>query len=314
MFLSKIYGEAQKLLFIRLYGLYEKGFVSLLYITSISSYIIDVLHNPRLSICTNEHALISEIEFDVELFYEIRTYNSSLKLNDCMKYLLTLEHMISSPLLTQYQVIMLQRLAASFLQQTAFILNMETYSHENKLRYKANKISHHMLKLAAKFGCITDMMYIAMYYYKTLRYMEALSIIEMMKVTLAQPYVMNRPNVDAEKYIEAVGGQTWSTKMRQAIACYITLENRINYINELVPAQQSSSLQNNGTSLYVPSFIMLHMLEVLCYRYVESLRAQTALDDLHTLFHYDQGQLIPLDYRDISWKILQICQQVTRNL
>ncbi|XP_062579121.1 uncharacterized protein LOC134241041 [Saccostrea cucullata] len=313
MFLSKIYGEAQHQLFIRLYGLYEKGFVSLLDITSISSYIIDAIHNPRLSICTDEHALIPEINFDIELFYEMRTYGSSLELNDCIKYLLTLEHMISLPLLTQYQVVMLRRLAASFLQQTAFILNTEAYFHENKLRYISDKISRHMLNLAARFGCITDLMYIAMYYYKTHRYMEALSIIEMTKVKLSQPCLMNRPNVDAEKYIEAVGGQTWSTKMRQALACYIKLENRINYISELVPEQQSS-LHNNGTSLYVPPFIMMNMLEVLCYTYVDTDKAQRALDDLQTLVHYDEGQLIPLDYMDITWTILEICQQVTRNL
>lgn len=64
MFLSNIYGEAQSTLFTRLYKLYEKGIALLLHSSSIRSYIINVLCNPRLTICTGEHSLISEIELD----------------------------------------------------------------------------------------------------------------------------------------------------------------------------------------------------------------------------------------------------------
>ncbi|XP_062606044.1 uncharacterized protein LOC134267848 [Saccostrea cucullata] len=67
MFLSKIHGDKQHQLFIRLYGLYEKGITFLLLSPSISSYIINVLHNPRLSICADEHNLISETQFDLNL-------------------------------------------------------------------------------------------------------------------------------------------------------------------------------------------------------------------------------------------------------
>lgn len=93
--------------------------------------------------------------------------------------------------------------------------------------YIADKMSCHMLKLAAKFGCVSDMLYIAMYYYKTLRYREALSVIEMTKVKLAQPYMMYRRHVDRERYIEDVWGQSWSTKMRQAVAMDIPLDNKL---------------------------------------------------------------------------------------
>ncbi|XP_061165979.1 uncharacterized protein LOC133174891 [Saccostrea echinata] len=315
MFLNKIHGEAQHQLFIRLYGLYEKGLAFLLHSPSIKSCIINVLHNPRLSICTDEHSLISEIEFDRNLYGEIHRYYTVFKLDiqGCMRYLHKTERMIGSSLLTQYQVQMLQKLTASVLQLTVFIFHMETYIHKNKLRYRADKITCHMLKLAAKFACITDMLYIAMYYYKTLRYMEALSIIEMIKVKLASQYVMHRSNVDTEMYTEALGGQSWSKKMRQAVAWDIGLDIEIHYISELIPEQQSA-LQNYCPSLYVPPLILLYMLEILCYRHVDTMRAQTAPDDLQTLVYYDQGQLIPLDLRDISWQILGICQQVTGNL
>ncbi|XP_062618882.1 uncharacterized protein LOC134280489 [Saccostrea cucullata] len=314
MFLSKIHGDKQHQVFIRLYGLYEKGLAFLLQCPSFRTYIFNFLHNLRLSICTDEHTLISEVDFDENLYDEILRIDTIRKLDiqRCMKYLQTIEQMINLHLLTQYQAIMLQKLTADVLQQTAFILYMETYTHLNKLSYRVDKMFCYMLKLASKFGCITDMMYRAMYYYKTLRYTEALSIIEKV-VKLAQPYVMYWYNEDTEMYIEAVGGQSWSTKMRQAVAWIILLNNKIHYISELLLEQQSA-MENGWSFLCIPSFVLLYMLEILCYRHIDTIRAQTALDDLQALVHYDQGHFIPLLLRDISWQILGICQQVTGNL
>ncbi|XP_062572650.1 uncharacterized protein LOC134234590 [Saccostrea cucullata] len=167
MFLSKIHGDKQHQLFMRLYGLYEKGLAFLLHSPSIRSCIINVLHNPRLSISTDDHTLISEIDFDVSLYNEIQRLGTSYKLNiqGCIRYLHTIEQMISSSLLTKYQVIKLHKATADVLQNTAFILHVETFTHKKKLRYRADRMSYHMLKSAAKFGFISDKLYIAMYYY-----------------------------------------------------------------------------------------------------------------------------------------------------
>ena len=169
-----------------------------------------------------------------------------------------------------------------------------------------------MLKLAAKFGFVSDLLYIAMYLYKTFRHREALSVIEMTKVKLAQPGLMYNGGVDPERYTEAVGGRSWSYKMRHAVAYDIELLHHICYINELTPEQQSSSL-NHERFLFIPPFILLHMLEFLCCRHVDPMRAQAALDDLQVLVHHDQGVLIDKTDRDISWEILGICQQMTGN-
>ncbi|XP_061165917.1 uncharacterized protein LOC133174835 [Saccostrea echinata] len=315
MFLNKIHGDKQYQLSIRLYGLYEKGLAFLLHSPSIRSYIIKVLHNPRLSICTDERTLISEAEFDINIFKEIYRQDTlfTSNLECCMRYLHTIEQMIDAPLLTEYQVIMLQKLTADVLKQTVFILHMKTNAYTNKLSYRNDKIYCHMLKLAAKFGYITDMLYLAMYYYKTLRYTKAMSITEMIKVKLAKPYVMNRFNVNKEMYTEAVGGLTWSKKMRYAVAWTIRLDNDIHYIGELIQEQMSAQL-NNWPHLEVSPLILLYMLEILCYRHVNTMREQTFLRELQTLVHFDQGQLMDPLYKDISWQILGICQQVTGNL
>uniref|UniRef100_K1R5N6 Uncharacterized protein C3orf59 n=1 Tax=Magallana gigas TaxID=29159 RepID=K1R5N6_MAGGI len=317
MFLTKVHGSAQNRLFLQLYELYKKGLACLLQSPSIRSYIIDVLYNPRVFVCTDENFMKSEVDCDVELGYEIvdriTCYSGlNIDLHSCVKYLYGIEKWVDLRL-THYQVFMLQRLAAYFLRNTAVVLhNMYTNTRANKRMYIADKMSRHMLKLAAKFGNVSDMLFIAIYYYKTLRYREASSLIKITKAKLAQPYLMYNGCEDRERYIEAVGGQSLSTKMRQAVAKDIILDTRIFYISELIPEQQSA-LQNVVHVLYIPVFVMLHFLEFLCYRHIDTTLSQAALDELQVLVHHDQGLYVPDLLRDISWEILGICQQITGN-
>ncbi|XP_052722336.1 uncharacterized protein LOC128193116 [Crassostrea angulata] len=269
MFVSKVHGSAQNRLFLQLHELYKKGLACLLQSPSIRTYIIDVLYNPRLTICTDEKLIAPE----------------------------------------KYQNIKLQKLTANMFQHMAFILkNMQTNTSGNKEIYVADKNSCDILKLAAKFGFVSDLLYIAMFYYKTVRYMEALSVIEMTKVKLAQPYLMYGGPVDRERYTEAVGGQSWSTKMRQAVAFDIRLDTKICFISELIPEQQSA-LQIGYITLSIPMFAMLHFLEFLCYRHIDGTLSQAALDDLHHV----QGRYVN-GGGAIYWEILGICQQITGNL
>nr|XP_022298618.1 uncharacterized protein LOC111107630 [Crassostrea virginica] len=314
MFLNKVHGVAQRNLFTQLNGLYEKGIAFLLQNPSISSYIMDVLCNPRLSVCTDERTLISEVMLDRDLFEEIYISDTVIvKINVpiCIKYLSVVEQLIRSPL-RQIQAPMLQKLTATVLQTSAFVLH-EMYTNTsggNKQMYIADKRSCYMLKLAAKFGSVSDLLYIAMYFYQTSRHREALSVLEMTKVKFAQPGLMYKGHVHPERYTEAVGGRSWSYKMRHAVAYDIILYNDICYIYEFTPEQQSSSL-NHKKVLHIPPYVLLHMLEFLCCRHVDPMRAQAALDDLQVLVHHDQGLLVHFVLRDISWEILGICQQMT---
>uniref|UniRef100_K1PXE4 Uncharacterized protein C3orf59 n=1 Tax=Magallana gigas TaxID=29159 RepID=K1PXE4_MAGGI len=316
LFLTKVNGSAQNRLFLQLHELYNRGLSCLLQSSSIRSYIIYVLYNPRLSICTDESTMRSEVDYDLELVLESNRANSyTADLCGLTKAIHTIEQLLESPL-THNQVVTLQNLTTSLFRNTAFQPHntfMYTNTGINKQMYIADKTFCHMLKLAAKFGCISDMLYIAMHYYKTLRYREALSVIEMTKVKLAQPYLMYRGRVDKERYTEAVGGQSWSTKIRQAVAVDIVLYNEICCISELIPEQQSA-LQNRKPILRIPVFVMLHFLEFFCYRHIDTTLSQAALDELQVLVHHDQGLYVDDIHRDISWEILGICQQITGNL
>ena len=310
MFLNKVHGEAQRNLFTKLHGLYEKGIAFLLQSASISSFIMDVLCNPRLSVCTDECTLISSVVQDGELFGGIFFMDNMHVL--CNNPHTIIKHIVEQLLrtsLTKCKITLLQKHTATILQISAFLLH-DMYtdtSGGNKQMYIADKRSCYMLKLAAKFGCVSDLLYIAMYFYHTFRHREALSVIEMTKVKLAQPGLMSLTHVDSERYTEAVGGRSLSYKMRHAVAYVIRLFSHICYINELTPEQQSNSL-NQGRILLIPPFVLLHMLEFLCYRQVDPMRAQAALDDLQVLVHH-----VPVFFRDISWEILGICQQMTGN-
>lgn len=63
-------------------------------------------------------------------------------------------------------------------------------------------------------------------------------------------------HVDQEMYNEAVRGQSLSTKMKEAVAQNITLDNAVFYINDLIPEQQTSSLQGRNF-VFIPPFVLL---------------------------------------------------------
>nr|XP_022340884.1 uncharacterized protein LOC111135261 [Crassostrea virginica]XP_022340885.1 uncharacterized protein LOC111135261 [Crassostrea virginica] len=323
MFLNKIHGAAQRKLFAQLYGLYEKGIAFLLLIPSINSCIMNILCNQILYVRTDENSLVSELALDREFFTEIFANGSTVGLKDiksCIKYLHIVEQLITcSSSLTECQILMLQKQTATILQRCAFtsyyiLLDMYLNKPNAKKRmYTVDKRCCYMLKLAAKFGFVSDLLYIAIYFYKTFRHREALSVLEMTKIKLAQPGLMYNRQVDPEMYTEAVGGEPRFKKMRNAVVFDMYLDNSSScmFVPELTPEHMSSSLLKSG--LFILPGILLHMLEFLCCRHVDPMKARAALDDLQVLVHQDQGITVPVLYKDISWEILGICQQMTGN-
>ncbi|XP_052683465.1 uncharacterized protein LOC128163836 [Crassostrea angulata] len=313
LFLSRIYGEDQRNLFRRLYHLYEKGFFLLLHISSMIHYIPQGFIFPGRLIVSGDCNLGSEYVFDFKLSEEIKNCDrlSVNNLQDCAKALLVIEQLIYLPL-NSYTVIMLQQITATILQRTAFVLhNKYIDKNDNKNIYIRDKKACHLLRLSMKFGYLSDMLYIAMFYYKTFRYKEALSIIDISKVKMSQPYVM-LDEAQRWAYTEAVGGRPWFIKMRQAMTKNLILDNKICYITELLLEQQSSYLGNRHY-INIPPCILLCLLEYLSCRHNDTLRSQTALDNLQALVNNKDVIVHDLTL-DISWEILGICQQITGNI
>ncbi|XP_078330641.1 uncharacterized protein LOC144624629 [Crassostrea virginica] len=123
VFLSKVYGRAQHDLFNRLHGFYEKGLINcLLDIPSIDKYVRNVQCNPELTICTDENTLISENEVFEEVLNDMfDQLASNRNIFLCMKTLRIIEQMVGSSL-TQYEVVILQKITCTVLQSAAFML------------------------------------------------------------------------------------------------------------------------------------------------------------------------------------------------
>ncbi|XP_062611119.1 uncharacterized protein LOC134272967 [Saccostrea cucullata] len=307
MFLSKIHGDKQTQLFVRLHALYEKGLISLLHSSSIWPYVLKVLHNPRLSICLDVGNLLSEFEFDSTLFNCIisQSVQGIQNLFHCVKCLRAVEQLINRPL-TPYHVVTLQKHTASILPEIVFILsNMYIKTSRNKMMYIVDSLSHRLLRLTDKFGGISDIVYMAMYYYKTMRFVDALFVTEMTKVLLSYKSTLY---CTTDIYTEALRGWPLTSKMRFFTRWNIYLSNCIIYINELLP-EQLSSIQERQTQLVIPVVVLLYMLEIFCYRHVDTSKIQIAL----CYFQHLVQACIPVDLKDISWQILGICYQVTEN-
>ncbi|XP_062569347.1 uncharacterized protein LOC134231401 [Saccostrea cucullata] len=310
MFLSSIHGDKQNQLFIRLYTLYEKGLITLLHSPTIWPYVLKVLHNPGLSISTDEGNLLPEYKFYSTLF-ECTPWGGVLgkeNLHHCIKCLRAVEQLINTPL-TPYHVVSLLRHTNSILRDIAFILYNMYKTCRNKMFYIVDRMSHRLLKLTCKFGCISDMVYMAMYYYKTMRFVDALLVIE--TTIVIQSYKANK-SYTPSRHTEVSRGRSLISKIRFFTSGNTYLNNKICYINELLPEQQSC-IQERRAVLTIPVLILLHMLEILCYLHVDVSKVHTALCNLQQLVHHPENISIPKDQEDISWQILGICYQVTGN-
>lgn len=92
------YGSIQINLFLQLDELYKEGLACLLQSSSIRSYIIDVLYNPKPSICTDENVLLSMSEVENDLDLALGFY-FTLILRDPRNYIKaikTIEHLVES--------------------------------------------------------------------------------------------------------------------------------------------------------------------------------------------------------------------------
>jgi hypothetical protein len=185
--------------------------------------------------------------------------------------------------------------------------------HTLKQWYKLDRIVCNMLKLASRVGTVSHSMYLALYYYRTGRYTEALQITYFTKQRLSQPYILYN-DADRRRYSEAVGRMSLSKKMNAAWLSHMILRCEVHYIEELI-LEQVVGRQNGIPALLGSPFLISDMLLVLSHHRLGN-RSQSlqSLTDIQTLLVYDDGEYVPLLFRDLSWQILGICQHVVGDL
>lgn len=111
---------------------------------------------------------------------------------------------------------------------------------------------------------------------------------------------------DLENDAETTRGHSLSSLFRNTIRISVFLSTDISYIDELIPEQEFAK-ESLNRRLNIPGSVILHMLEFLCFRHVDSVRARESLDSLQVVVQGVLGDAI-------SWEILGICQQIAGNI
>lgn len=313
MFLTKIYGSAQRNLFCKLYAMYERGPLCILDCPSIQS--IDtspsLYSNKRLNTNNTINLFLKEFYNELEVHALPREFNYQT----CIRTLKSIATLRKSNL-EEIQALVVQLTYVSMLQNKAFyLLSLRSDDNLYRLVHNIDEESCRAIMLSAKFGSVSDQIFHAMYLYRVKKYMEALFILEKVKDRLKRPYMLHLGNLDPENTFEmtACPGKSLSEVVIHSFVFSVKLMNKIFYIDELV-TEQVHSQRNPWLTIFIPPFVLLLMLEFLCYRHVDIQKAQNALDELSVLMHSTKDSYLIYEFRDISWQILGICQEMAGNL
>eukprot|EP00105_Crassostrea_gigas_P036483 XP_019920631.1 PREDICTED: uncharacterized protein LOC109617970 [Crassostrea gigas] len=314
--LSTVKGaHARRCLLEQLNMYYEMGVTCLLHSPTVKTMIEPVICNSFVRI----EPLLNHIKSAADTDYCIRREiydkffsQQNIRNNYLMLRLITV---LMNQSFTEYETLTLQQCTADVLKGTAFI-NLSTSSSSdctNKKVYRSDRLTCNLLKLAGRFGHLSCLLYLAMYFYRTCRYGEALHVTALIKSRLTHPYIMYN-TVDRERYNECVAGWSLSKRMKKAWVNSVLLDKDGYYIPELILEQRA--LKDNAiVSLRISPYVMTDMLSVLCnYKLGNRSQCLQSMTDLQTLLLYDDGRYVPLILRDLSWQILGICQHVVGDL
>jgi hypothetical protein len=310
MFTNKVVGAARMALLGQLYHYHNMGIYCLLLSPTLRSILQPVLSCLPFVIRFTDN----DLDLDNTAYQEIvGTSIPSGELYHTLMLLSAVDKLLRLSL-SPYQALALQYYTAEVLVHTAFgIISLLHNTRRNV--YRIDRIACSMLKLAARIGPVCYALYLALYYYRTGRYNEALHITNLTKQRLSQPdSLLIGSIIDRQKYREAVGSLSLSRRMNTAWVCILGLMNETLYIDELILEQEVSSHSGQNYLSLVPWVLMNMILVLSHYRLGNRSQYLQSLTDLHTLLLYDYGRYIPLKARDLSWQILGICQHVVGDL
>lgn len=306
MFRNKIYGPAQQKLSQKLNKLFEDGPLCVLECPSINIYLSSILTNDMPISRTYTDPILLELLSEVEGINMPFTLLG--KLANWLEPLTIIEDNIDSNV-SEIGALVIRRLTINVLENIAFIL-LSLISGNNRSFYVVDKIACQSLKLSVKFGNVSDVLFSAMYYYRTSRFKKALSTLDLAKFLLTKPCLMDS---GIDRCAEKITGQSLFEVAGRNSTSFLKLYNTVIYMNELVK-EQEHSLAFPCSALRIPPYVLLLMLEFLCQRYFDEKKAQAALNKLFVVVHCDEGIYIDEDLEDISWQILGICQELSGNL
>ncbi|XP_062602209.1 uncharacterized protein LOC134263859 [Saccostrea cucullata] len=163
------------------------------------------------------------------------------------------------------------------------------------------------------FGCVSDILFLAMYLYGDCRYEHSLHYLQEEQERLSQSNTGIMYNHYAFLDRQCMTEMPLGKKLKTVVIKDITLFYKHIYIREL-ELEQRMSEKNNMPVLIIPPLVMLRMLFTLNHHKLrDTVRSQQSLQDLHTLLLYDSDN-VPTESRDISWQILDDEPEITSDL
>ena len=300
-------------MFEQLYALYNSGIPCLLKSHTIRRFLNLAILNRMLTFRTDESSHISAVMLDVCLYEEISCIGNCFVNNseEAVRSIIAHEQLQNSAL-PLFQRVATQYLLSELLKSFSCLLSTQAIV-TNKTWKSFDKTSLNMMKLAVKIGCVSQILYLAIHYYRNCQYEESMRCLLRAQEKMSKPHVIYIDSVNEEVYRHAMTGVSHSDRMKTCFIYDIRLYHKYVYINELVPEQEANKADGVGV-LCIPPLVMLHMLFFLTHhRLGDTVRSQQFLQDLHTLMNVDNGINVPIIFLDISWQILGICQQTCRD-
>ncbi|XP_062601209.1 uncharacterized protein LOC134262903 isoform X2 [Saccostrea cucullata] len=314
MFMNKIVDDSRESLLQQLYQYYRMGVSCLLLSPTLRSILEPAFSSPSFVLSPAEGEFISIANLDI---CGIREFNClsfpAQHIWESYLYLKSI-NILSQLSNSPHQLLTLQNCTAQTLVRSAFIMtNSASYCTHKKIYNLDTKICG-MLKMAARLGSVSYLLYLALYYYRTRRYDKAVRFSNLTKRKLLDDFIIYQYIFDKQRYNETVGNLSLFRRMGLAWVYDVYLFYNIPCIEELF-LEQNVSQQNRRSGQHLPPFVIVEMLSVLShYRLGNRSQCLQSLTDLQTLLLYDDGRYVPLYTRDLSWQILGICQHVVGDL
>ncbi|XP_062621177.1 uncharacterized protein LOC134282802 [Saccostrea cucullata] len=314
MFINKVVGVTRESLLQQLYQYYRIGVSCLLLSPTLRSVLEPALSSPSFVLSPAEGEFRSIADLDKCGMKEISELYFYLKHNlDCYLYFKTISKLFWLSV-SPYQMLTLQHCAAQTLVSLAFMLTNSASWSTHKNIYNLDLIICGILKMAARSGPVSHLLYLALYYYRTGRYNKTVNINYLTKRRLSQDFIMYIENVNRQRYNETLGYLPLIRRTKIAWVYHVFLFQDFRYIEELC-LEQNVSQEHGMPNLQLSPFLLVDMLSVLShYRLGNRSQCLQSLTDLQTLLLYDDGTYVPLNFRDLSWQILGICQHVVGDL
>ncbi|XP_062588812.1 uncharacterized protein LOC134250468 [Saccostrea cucullata] len=250
MFIHKVVGDARESLLRQLHQYYRMGVSCLLLSPTLRSILEPALSSPYYVLSSVEGEILSDLDI-CGMTEIIQLSFSSEDISKSYLYLKSINK-LSRLSLSSYQLLTLQFCTAETLVRLAFIMTNRSSCCSHTTIYNLDILICGMLKMAARLGHMSHLLYLALYYYRTWRFDKTLHITHITKQRLSQAFIMYMETVDKQRYHKAVGNMPLSRRMKIAWVVDVrSVRKNVPFLEELCLEQFVKSTKRRHTLICI---------------------------------------------------------------